>query len=215
LSECPGSVGNALPGGRADLLQVRGGQFGLKPETPVRDQTGGWEVFVEPIILAESAMSLCTGPAVAFRAGDDPSSDRVSLDVTDSLPEMGVIQDTSEEAFLPEMATEPVLTIEVVSIEAMQIMQTLGKCAARVRHRNQVYVIGHETVGIEANGVFSHVLAQFAQIETIIRLLTENVETSVAAMSDMMRQAGKNQTAASGHGSSPLGWKSGVERIDM
>jgi hypothetical protein len=89
----------------------------------------------------------------------DPGSDRISLDVTDSVPEMRVIQYASEEAFLPEMATEPVLTIEVVNVEPMQIMQTLGKRTAGPRHGNQVHVIGHQTVRIEANGVFSHVLA--------------------------------------------------------
>jgi hypothetical protein len=91
--------------GRADLLQLRGGQFGFEPETPVRDQTNRWEVLVQQIILSESAMGLCTGPGVVFSPWYDSSSDRVSLDVTDSVPEMGFIQDTSEEAFLPKMAT--------------------------------------------------------------------------------------------------------------
>ena len=91
-------------------------------------------------------MRSSTRPPVVLSFLDHSRSNRILLHVTYRVPEMGVVEDAREEAFLPEMPVKTVFAVEVVGIEAVQIPEATGSRFAGRRYQYVVHMVRHEAI---------------------------------------------------------------------
>jgi hypothetical protein len=89
---------------------------------------------------------------------DESGFDRITFHVANCVPEMGVSEDTGEEAFLPKVSVETVLAVEVGGVCPVQIVQTVGNRLSGRRYGHVMNVVGHQAVSVETKVIESAVV---------------------------------------------------------
>ena len=69
----------------------------------------------------------------------------------------------------------------------MRVTQGLADGIFPMRHRDQMHVIGHETIPDERTVIEDRVLADEIEIDQAVRVRIENVAAGIATLGDVMR----------------------------
>jgi hypothetical protein len=69
-------------------------------------------------------MGRSTGPAIAVSLRYQSRTDRIALDIANSIPKMGVIQNAGVEATLPEMTLEAIFSVEIIGVTTVEVVKT-------------------------------------------------------------------------------------------
>ena len=135
-------------------------------------------------------MSRRAGPPVIFGARHHMCSDWIAFDVADRRPKMPIIERTRERARLPEMTGKCVPHVELLRISAMAAMERLPDRVPAFRYGHEMHVIRHEAVSANPEVKPPTAFVEEFDVTQAIRVITEDVQSSDAALGYMQRNSG-------------------------
>ena len=135
-------------------------------------------------------MSRIARPGVLVRVGDHRGSEGVGFDVSQDRPEVGVVLDRRAfEPTLPNVAEALVLAVIVPGVGDQERLHDATDSDAGLRSQQEVEVVGHEAVAVEAEWEATPSFGQRVQKQAVVVLVVEDELAVVAAAEGVVDQA--------------------------
>lgn len=113
---------------------------------------------------------------------------------------MPLIQRAGKESVLPEMAAAAVQPVDVLAIEPVSAADDSGQRMGLAGNDHEVDVIGHQAVGQDSQPMPRRLLGQQIEIGPSVVIDEEDILAIVAALDDVVGQAGKDDARDARHG---------------
>ena len=104
---------------------------------------------------------------------------------------------------LPQGTGAVVGLVDVVDIAPPQHLHHLCDPQCLRQGDQQMHMIRHQDIGVNTARVFIRTRLQIVEVTAVIRFRQESGFSVVAALDDMLRNAGQGEVGFSGHGSPP------------
>ena len=188
-----------------DILRVDGCHH-HRPVVALACSWIGGQIFVDwvrcqhGIVVAESECVMAR-PAVAAWIVDHRCAQWVEFDIAVALQEIVAIFDqTGFVAAFPQCPAAVVGVVEVADIASAQRLQSARDRAGSLRCEQQVDVIGHQHVSMYRAALAQCHFAQSGAIAEVVRVREETRLAVVAALHDVLGDAGKVGAERTWHG---------------
>lgn len=140
-------------------------------------------------------------PAVAGGVFHHARTQRVELDVALAAQQVVIVHHRAGLVPpLPQRAGPAVVVVDVSHVSATERLHHACHLATRQRGDQQVHVVGHQHVGVDAAVLAPGDVAQILQIADVVDVGEEARLAVVAALDDVLGDAGKVDTGLAGHG---------------
>jgi len=141
------------------------------------------------------------GPPVFLHKLCQARLKRIALDVACHCPKiLLVFDDAREKAILPDAAGLLQFTVEVLGVHLVGKADAARQGGLRPGYGEQVDMVVHQAPGPDLNVMLLSVACQQFQIYLPIFIIEENRGAVVAALGDVMRISGGDDTGDSWHG---------------
>jgi len=131
--------------------------------------------------------------------GDDVGANGVQLDVTVAQQQVFVVVHQARlVAPFPQRAAAAVGVVDVLHVTPADGLHHAREAVRLARGGEQMHVVGHEHEGVNVAAVLVGALLQAVEIEAVVGLRGEGDLPVVAALHDVLRQAGEVQARAAG-----------------
>ena len=183
---------------RSEVFVVEGlGQecaVGLGAQRPLDGVLGEQRVF------AQRTQAGATGPCECGGVVCHPGAHRVEVDVPYAAQQViGVIDQAGLVAAFPQGASAAVPGVEQSHVVPAQLLHHPPECAEFRRRRQQVHVVVHQHVGVQAAAGGVQCFAQQLAIARAVFVVQEAGQAIVAALHDVLRDAGQVEAWEAGH----------------
>ena len=122
---------------RVDLNLV----FSLKPSAPIWNHARRREFVGQKRVFCAAAVCRGAGPGESFRVRDHFGSDWVSLDISDSRPDVGFVKRAGEKSALPKMSRFAAALVDCGGKSGMGVAKAMPKRVLVLGNDNPVNVI--------------------------------------------------------------------------
>ncbi len=139
------------------------------------------------------------GPGELLGGGDDVGADGVALDVGEGAPGVGRVEGDGVVAGLPEVAAGIAIDVDDAGVIGVETAEGEGCGVGVVGDGDEVVVIGHEAIAEDFELVFGGVLGEEAEEEVAVAVGVEDLLAGVAALGEVVREAGDDDAWAAGH----------------
>ena len=149
-----GATGGVVQSGHAQRGGFAAGERG-EAVLPIRGiLPAAVELFsVEPgRTWLQAEMRAGGGPTEVFHAIDNAGADRVQFHVAKRGLPMGIVEDAGVEAALPEFSGAAFEGVAISGVAAVDVHHEERDGVGLVAHRDQVEVIGHQSISGDADG---------------------------------------------------------------
>jgi len=136
---------------------------------------------------------------------DKPGANRIALDVANHAVDRGPLRGAGVEAILPEVACRARQSVPNLSESAVNILHGLGHGVIVLRYGNEVNVVRHQAKSEDAQGVELGVFPEQVEIEETQGIAFEDVLAAVAALGEVVREAGRDHAGETGHAVEEVG----------
>lgn len=151
-------------------------------------------------VLALAAECRAAQPGKARRIVGDTGTDRVEVDVANAAQQVGVIVDQAGlAAAFPQGACAAVAGIELANVLAAELLHEGGDGARLRRRDEQVHVVVHQHVGMQLAAGGEQRFAQQVAIADAVGIVEEAGQAVVAALDDVLRDAGQVESGLASH----------------
>ena len=151
--------------------------------------------------LKAEGQCVVAGPAVVARMGDHCGAQWIEFDVAVAVHEVVAIADQARlVAAFPQRAAAVVRVVDVADIPPSERLQGARHGIGLLRREQQVDMVGHQYVGVHRAALAQCDLAQGRAIAEVVRLREEAGLAVIAALDDMLRDAGKVDASWARHG---------------
>ena len=133
-------------------------------------------------------------PRVRLRRRNQPGAHRVSLHISRRLPGVTLIQGTTAESRLPEVAATALCEIRLARVVAVSPSEDSRQTPLALGNHHEMHVIAHQAVAPHAQAVARGVVKEGIQVHLAVAVGKEDHLAPVAALGHVMR-------AIHGHGS--------------
>jgi hypothetical protein len=99
---------------------------------------------------------------------------------------MFFVHGSGTEAALPEMAAAVEPDVESACVVALDTLKGMMQAIEIVWRSNHMDMIGHQTVGLDADAVVARMLFEQFQVQGSVGVAEEDLLSEIAAMADMM-----------------------------
>ena len=152
----------------------------------------------ERITLAQSSRD--ARPLPQFGRSHHAGPDGVELHVPDRSDQMGVVHGARMEAALPQMPRPSVALVDEPRVSLVYGRQGLVEAADRLRHENEVGMIGHQTPRKHTNLRLPAAFPDQLDVAGVIALAEERLLPPVATLNDVVGDAWDDDTSDARHG---------------
>jgi len=157
-------------------------------------------VRLQQITCLTHSVTAITGPGIVGRMRHHPGTHRVEFDVAHAGQQIAFIRDQAALVpALPECATLSVASIDVTNVVSPGILDYTADGFLRLWRHQQVHMIGHQYIGVNATPVFQTRLMQPPQIGSIVVIRKENRLPAVPALDEMRRDTRQVESWLSRH----------------
>ena len=150
--------------------------------------------------FCEAAVGGGAGPGVVPGVGGYAGADGVELDIGEGVVGGGGVEGAGVEAVLPEVAAAAVEAVDALCVEEVDAADGAGEGGFGPGHGDEVDVVGHEAVAEDAQSEARGLAVEQAEPFAAVVVGEEDVLPVVAALGDVVRDAGDDGSCASGHG---------------
>ncbi len=141
-----------------------------------------------------------TRPRPHLRLAHEPGPDRGQQHVAEAGGEMVLVHHRSTIAALPEMSGAAAALVQRPGIAAVHG----GKCGAKAvlgrGNEDGVDVVGGEREGEAFDAGHGAAVGEECEVELIVGVGEEHLGTTIAALGDVVREAGDDDAGEAGHG---------------
>ncbi|EEF25229.1 conserved hypothetical protein, partial [Ricinus communis] len=184
-------IGNAL----GDEFRVR--RLALErrvTQRPVQGVIAHYRIRPQPGVMA------IAGPWIVTGLDGELAAHRIELDEAAAGEEILVgLDQRGAEPPLEQAAAALVFLVEPRHVQTAELLHHQGQAGVVGRGRQQVQVSGHQRVGMDRHAVKAGRLLQPTEQARVILLVAEDQLVIVAAMKDVVRLMGKDETGLAGH----------------
>jgi len=113
--------------------------------------------------------------------------------------EVVLVHHHGAEAALPEMAAAFAPRVNEAGVTPVDGRQRAAQGVAVAAHQDEMHMVRHQAPGPHCNGGRATVLAEEIAVERVIGVAEEDAGATVAALGDVMRQAGNDDASKAGH----------------
>jgi hypothetical protein len=193
ISERPANV----LGGAQPLEQIRfglaGKQIGEVRKTILdRCQRG------QSVILA-AQMRARARPPPALRPFDQPRPHRIERHIAQCRREVLLVHGDGAESALPEMSAAFAARLDDAGIGAMHARQRTAQPVGIGRHQDKVHVVRHQAPGPHLDPGGTAILGEQVAIKRMVGVTEEGARAAIAALGDVVRVTGNDDTGEAGH----------------
>ena len=139
------------------------------------------------------------GPGELLGVGDDVGADGVAFDVGEGAPSVGGVEGDGVVAGLPEVAAGVAIDVDDAGVIGVEAAEGEGGGVGVVRDGDEVVVVGHEAVAEDFEFVFGGVLVEEAEEEVAVAVGVEDLLAGVAALGEVVGEAGDDDARAARH----------------
>lgn len=163
-------------------------------------------------VILSGEMGVDARPRPVLRPLDLVGTHRVLCDIADGGFQVGLVHDYGAEAALPEMAGALKAGMDMAGITAMHRGERATKTVFVRRHQDQVDMVGHQHPRPYRNTGGTARFCQQGAIERVIVVAKEYLRTAVAALGDVVRQAGNDEAGETAHAAvSQRRWRESIK----
>src|SRR5882672_1809487 len=149
----------------------------------------------------ETGITAVTRPGVFARVPHHSCTHWIELDISVTPEQIALLlHDARPKSPLPQSAATPVRAVHVLHIALPQMLHQQRGAVLACGCEQQVYVIGHEHVGVNNAAKLPGKLFQMTKIKRVIFISVEAGAMVVAPLDQMQREASQSKTRATGHG---------------
>src|SRR5471032_10297 len=146
------------------------------------------------------------GPRIRSGIGSQASADRVEFDIAAAGHEIFIrIDQRGFVASLPQGAAAAIFLIEIRYVITTYPLHHLAQTGLIRRRHQQVQMIRQQNIGMHGDFIGFGGAAQPAEESQIVFAILKNQLVVVAALDDMVRLEGNNETGKAGHDARKLG----------
>ena len=140
------------------------------------------------------------GPVVMFGPLDHRGANRVELDIPIRGEQVAVrVDQTGFEASFPQRSSASMATVESGDISLTQLAHAQRYLAGPVGTDEQVHVIAHQNVGVDAQAVARGALAQQTEIVAPVFVIQKDGTSIDPTLGDVERYPGNFQASLARH----------------
>ena len=139
------------------------------------------------------------GPGELLGVGDDVGADGVAFDVGEGAPSVGGVEGDGVVAGLPEVAAGVAIDVDDAGVIGVEAAEGEGGGVGVVRDGDEVVVVGHEAVAEDFELVLGGVLGEEAEEEVAVAVGVEDLLAGIAALGEVVGEAGDDDAWAAGH----------------
>jgi RHS repeat-associated protein len=188
---------DALGGAQASekvRLRLAGDQIGETGEAiPDRGQRG------DPVVLATQMRTRARPPPI-LRPLHQSRPHRVERHVAQRRGEMLFVHGDGAEPALPEMTAALAPRLDRAGIATMHPRQRPAQPVGIGRHQDQVHVVRHQAPGPHLDLGGAAIFSEQVAIKRVVEIAEEGARAAIAALGDMVRMTGNDDTGEAGHG---------------
>ena len=141
-------------------------------------------------------------PAPILGPGHETRPHGVEVDVAGGLAEVGVLHGIRGKAPLPEVAAPAPAEIDAARVVAVGFADGEAQGLLALGHGDEVDVVGHEAPAPDPNAMALAMLGEQLDVGHVVALAEKGLLAAVAALGDVVREAGGDDAGESGHGGS-------------
>lgn len=156
---------------------------------------------VDDRVVTPEGVGCMAGPRVVGRIGAHARANRVELDIAVAAQQVGVaIDEGGFVAAFPERARAAVAIVDVANVTPPQRLHEAGDLATALRGHQQVHVVGHQYIGVNLAAVAQRDFPEVLQIAMPIGIGEEAGLAIVAALDNVLGNAGEVDARPACHG---------------
>lgn len=163
-----------------------------------RDEIPERAPFQEAIILAVAVESGAT-PLPIEGVPSQCSPDRIPFDVTDRGNEMVLVEQAGGKSSLPKKSSPTFTEVDLPGEPAVGFPDRACQSRFGAWHRDEVDMIGHQTIGPDIRSVELAPPFQEVQVVLVIGLMKKGGQPAVPALRDMVWESDPDDAGHSGH----------------
>lgn len=150
-------------------------------------------------IYGQTTVSSRARPGIVFGSRSHTGAYRIALDITDGSPGVRIVEHTGVRTKLPYMPAPPVFAVELGRIRSVTATQRPRDGMLVLRDADDVDVVGHQTIGRNAQSVTSGIVIEQLSVEHVVGVIQEDIETADASLGNMMRKTRADNPSHSRH----------------
>ena len=150
--------------------------------------------------MAKSAMAGAAGPREGCGIVRHAGSDGIEIDIAVAVQHIAFAVDQAcLVAALPQCSGTPMTDIELADVAASEFLHQASNRADVGRRDQQMNVIVHQHISVQSAACIQQRFAQQGDIALSIVLVEKAGQAVVAALDDVLRNAGQVESWLSGH----------------
>lgn len=153
-------------------------------------------------ILSRSAASCSTGPKIVLRSRDDAGANGILQDIANRIDVVVPIHWEGLKSAVPAVTNEAVFLVYVARVVGMRVLYCLRQRVCTGRNHDVMDMVFHQDILPDNRSVTLAGLTRNSEINQAIRVITEYVGFSIAALHNVVRTSGYDNTLKSQRGDS-------------
>ena len=145
-------------------------------------------------------MSGGTAPGIMLGLAYHPSPHGISFHIPYGGPKMFIVERTGKRPSLPQSPADLLGPVEVLGVAQVQRPEHRCEPIGSFRYANEVDVLCHEAISQGLQPVLGGILQQELKISLPIAIFEKDIFSSIAPLSDVMRNSRNNHPRNSRHG---------------